>query len=537
MHPIKKTLLLVSLIFSMTPVMAERTQQTCLKEHAKDCIVTIVPPDLSGVTLASCNTPVLETYVLQNNSPFMVEIGAPEIIDITPPSANITLSSTTCGSTLAANASCNIVVSFSLCALGDYSATLEDPISSRPGYVTSAISLTLTPPAVGASYDASGNNDLTLSYTSSMDGDLWTLYAGAPTPLPTPATPATQKQGHLFGAFCVGPNCVAVGESFQEPAYTNLLPLAYTSTDGGNTWALTPAFTTDAQGQGLLQSVACVDLNCASVGLSTTGNFTNLKPLGYISTNGGVTWSLPRSFSPSLPANTQAQLFSVDCVVTTCTTVGSFYNTAASAPVIPTAPLGYVSTDSGNTWSSTGVTFDASTPTNTFLNSVSCVGTTCTAVGGYFNNSNLNQPYSFYSTNSGSTWTASPITSASGQAQEALFAVDCVGTDCVAAGASFDSNGDSQLPLVYTSDDYGQTWTIASLPALLDYQIQAGLDGVTCVGSNTCIAVGNYYDSLGNIYPLAYTSQDQGSSWTLSLPIPPVSASQPQGQFFGIAGS
>ena len=144
-----------------------------------------------------------------------------------------------------------------------------------------------------------------------------------------------------------------------------------------------------------------------------TNTTTNIVPLSYTSTNGGNSWSV--SSALSLPgdvaisvANSRLRGVTCDTTRLQCTAVGSYKNTSSNI-----VPLSYTSTNGGNSWSlSSTVPLPgdvATTTANSVLNGVACDSTRlqCTAVGSYRNTSTNIVPLSYTSTNAGNSWSLS----------------------------------------------------------------------------------------------------------------------------------
>ncbi len=190
------------------------------------------------------------------------------------------------------------------------------------GVACSSSGLTCT--AVG-----SDGNSLPLSYISTDGGVTWALSTTQP-------PPDGSGHGSLHGVACFGSgtNCTAVGTDI------NNAPLSYTSTDSGVTWALSmtqPPL--DGSGTGYLYGVACSSSGstCTAVGYDTTPT-----PLAYSSTNGGVTWALSTT-QPPLDQSGQGSILGVACSSSSLTCAAVGYNGSS-------APLSYLSTDGGVTW-------------------------------------------------------------------------------------------------------------------------------------------------------------------------------------------
>ena len=145
------------------------------------------------------------------------------------------------------------------------------------------------------------NNLTPLSYTTANGGTTWSL--SATLFLPSDVAANGIQNTELQGVSCdsAGTRCVAVG--FYRSTSNNINPLSYTSVNGGATWSLsaTLPLPVDVAGNGgqnsELQGVTCdsARTQCSAVGFYLNSS-NNLVPLSYVTSNGGVNWSLSAAF-------------------------------------------------------------------------------------------------------------------------------------------------------------------------------------------------------------------------------------------------
>lgn len=381
---------------------------------------------------------------------------------------------------------------------------------------------------VGLSLDISSNNNMPLAYTSSNGGQNWSLSF----PL---TLPIGQAQGALNTIYCASNSaCITGGESF-DGSFNNNLPLIYISSNGGNNWTLSPALSLPSgQTQGEVSGVNCAGNLCAAVGVSFDNSFNNQLPLSYTSNDGGNNWTL--SSALSLPSGqTQGMLSNVNCILNKCTVVGTSFDNSFGNQL----PMVYTSNDSGNNWTLSSALPLPSGQTQGTLHDITCTSTSCVAAGESFDISgNNNLPLAYTSSDGGLNWTlSSALSLPSGQTQGELSSVTCTGNHCVAVGQSFNNSFGNRLPLVYTSTDGGHHWTLTSNLSLPSGQTQGVLSGVLCTDNGICNAVGQTFDiGFSNRLPLVYISSDAGNNWTLSqaLPLP---SGQTQGELLGVGAS
>jgi hypothetical protein len=188
----------------------------------------------------------------------------------------------------------------------------------------------------------------------------------------------------------------------------------------------------------------------------------------------------------------------------------------------------------------------SSNPYSSAGTGVSCpTASSCTAVGIY----NLLTGTSVSSTaelltESGGAWTATqaPLppnaqTPASGVYSDAgLNGISCSSSSsCVADGTYVDTTGNSQGMLLTLA---GGSWTAVQAPLPADASTTnpgASLNGISCASASSCIAVGTYNDSTNKAHALLLTLN--GGSWTAAAAPIPANSPDNQGDLFGISCS
>jgi len=164
----------------------------------------------------------------------------------------------------------------------------------------------------------------------------------------------------------------------------------------------------------------------------------------------------------------------------------------------------------GTAWSSTTVPQPAGS-TYTTLSAVSCLSaTSCLAVGDYGSD--------FSATWNGTRWSLGTMPAPAGGVSPTLAALSCTSSRfCVAVGQYLN---DVDTPEALVVNWNGSVWSIASQPVGLP--VGATLTGVSCASASACAAVGSYQDSHGNSQPLAETWD--GTSWTVATTSLPAAA-------------
>jgi hypothetical protein len=145
----------------------------------------------------------------------------------------------------------------------------------------------------------------------------------------------------------------------------------------------------------------------------------------------------------------------------------------------------------GSAWTAIPVPLPAST-SGGFLNSVSCTGGSCVAVGGYFRGSTLFLLSEIWN---GSSWRVALPPVISGQRFPALAVVSCVSaTYCVAAGEYVPaSNLSGSVAIVGIWN--GSTWRMITAPAVGTFHFAAFFT-ISCTSTTFCMLGGEYASSV-----------------------------------------
>ena len=194
-----------------------------------------------------------------------------------------------------------------------------------------------------------------------------------------------------------------------------------------------------------------------------------------------------------------------------CVAVGSYTSTAIGSPALPLA-----STYDGTQWITASLPLPADFQTGEGLVSVACASATlCQAVGSYVTNGAGNPTRPLIETFNGAGWNLAASPAPPNLGGTAFFdSVACVSTtSCHAVGAYADTGG-LVLPLIETFD--GAVWSAVISPLPADYQSGARLNGITCVSSGLCQAVGSYVTLGAVARPLVVQTTD-GVTWTASV--------------------
>ncbi|MHB1568346.1 MAG: putative Ig domain-containing protein [Solirubrobacteraceae bacterium] len=208
-----------------------------------------------------------------------------------------------------------------------------------------------------------------------------------------------------------------------------------------------------------------------------------------------------------------------------CTAPGDCVAAGTAIPVGSGTPQPVVAAESGGVWGPpapvTSLPVDASSTPATTLPSISCTSaTSCVAVGSYTETSGGKGAMTVPVSVSGSTATpgsasavALPKDAGTGSSQNAaLNGVSCLSSgDCTAVG-SYALSGGGTLPVVAVAGA-GGAWTTKSVTTAPAAQSpptnpDATLTAISCPTTGACEAVGGYGDSSGNSYPWAVQVSD-----------------------------
>lgn len=294
----------------------------------------------------------------------------------------------------------------------------------------------------------------------------------------------------LSGVACLSPTwCKAVGgfATSEQGPYRNVI-----ESWNGRVWTVDPS---PASEVGIF-SVSCVSRTfCMAVGSTSSPGTPTL-----IESWDGTRWSVDPS---PVPPGGGAQLFGVSCAsVSACMAVGSYVAPARTLAeswdgtrwaLVPTPNIG---------------------PSRNLLFGVSCPSvTSCTAVGYFvYSKSEYEASLSLVESWDGTRWSIVPSPSPAGTFT-GLQAVSCVSpTWCMAVGGGAHTAGDRSWTFIQQWN--GTRWATVPSP---NKGLQSGLDGVSCVSTMSCQAVG--YGTKGTNTTVTLAEVWNGNRWAvLSTP-------------------
>ena len=110
----------------------------------------------------------------------------------------------------------------------------------------------------------------------------------------------------------------------------------------------------------------------------------------------------------------------------------------------------------------------------------------------------------------GTTWTEVPSPTPVGSIDTVLLSVSCTTPDSCSATGFYLNTASTWLTLAEAWD--GSSWNLVPSPGPSGVA-GSKLAGVSCAGPNSCMAVGDSFDTAGNTYTLA--EEWDGSSWSV----------------------
>jgi hypothetical protein len=162
-------------------------------------------------------------------------------------------------------------------------------------------------------------------------------------------------------------------------------------------------------------------------------------------------------------------------------------------------------------WSTRSLPWSVAGPTDSYLNEVSCVSSTCVGVGYAENSSSTSLP--LIEVKSGGVWDRVPEALPTGVQGLTWLSVSCASTtSCEGVGEATTATATEMVAL----DRSGSTWTDSLLPTTAGWS-SPQVASISCVVA-TCVAVGSAQVS-GQSVPIVETLND--STWTASTVSPP----------------
>lgn len=294
----------------------------------------------------------------------------------------------------------------------------------------------------------------------------------------------------LDGIACEAVRCVAVGTASHQ----GTVPLIGKRT--ASSWASSTLSVRGMVSTSGLDSVSCTSLTqCVAVGASSSAN-GHSRALAEVWD--GTSWKLAAADDRAGAAYND--LSSVSCRTSMCEAVGF------------ASPARFADTPIAESWNKKTWTLQTTAlpprATSGTLNGVACTSASrCVAVGQATTGTTS---HAFIETWDGSHWQAQWVAIPLGAIASFLRAVSCVSASACLTVGSYVTSGGNSAALAERWN--GATWTLLS-PLQPGLSGSSHLEGVDCVSTKRCVAVGTYSTSTKDAFALVeYWS---GSAWSV----------------------
>jgi outer membrane protein OmpA-like peptidoglycan-associated protein len=356
--------------------------------------------------------------------------------------------------------------------------------------------------AVGQFLDTAGHEQAQLDVESS---GIWSALG---VPLPSGASTSADSSLVAVNCFSVG-SCVAVGQYTDDSDHVQALVVAQTSGSWSAVSVPLPNNADTADADNSLDAVSCTSsTDCAAVGgylaevpASSCVDDDCQEPLLVVES--GASWSAPTAPLPPDATSSPATgdiLNTINCSsVGNCVAGGSYVDTHGNNQLA-------LDEDTAGTWSAVVAPLPAdasSSPDTNAIDSVTCTSDdNCVAVGQYDNDTKTEYPEGLIETETSGTWAAAtaplPSDARANQPNVQLNDLSCSSsTSCVAVGTYVTSLGDLH-PKALLDVDFSGSWLAGFVELPSDAsgaQPYSQLAQVACTTSISCIAVGSYVTS------------------------------------------
>jgi hypothetical protein len=241
--------------------------------------------------------------------------------------------------------------------------------------------------------------------------------------------------------------------------------------------------------------------------LAALGTVLALIASSGVAAAGSPSWST-QALHWSVGGPTDSYLNEVSCVSTTCVGVG--YAENASDTLLP-----LIAVKASGVWTRVPETLPASVEDLTWL-SVSCVSeTSCEGIGEATTSRSTEM---VALDRSGSTWTVSLLPVLTGWSSPQVASISCAVASCVAVGIAQVS--DQSIPVVETLS--GSIWT-ASTVSVPSGSTDTSFANVACVDATDCTADGFSTNASDETNPIV--AVEASGSWTIQVSTPPTGTS------------
>ncbi|HTX00802.1 MAG TPA: hypothetical protein VMD59_18620, partial [Acidimicrobiales bacterium] len=340
---------------------------------------------------------------------------------------------------------------------------------------------------------------------------------------PLPANAGTSPNAELETLACPSSTSCAAAGTYQDSSHVTHTVV---ETDASGSWSAIedplPSGASSAQSS-VVTSVACPSATaCLAVGYYLDSSSVE-RPL--LLTDSSGSWSAAEAPYPSgAPSSSSAELEGESCPsATACVAVGYYLDSSSHDQ-----PL--LLTGSSGSWSAAlgPLPSGASANPAAIVSDVSCASSTACVAAGTYHDSSGNTQGMLLADSSGS-WSASEAPLPSGASSNPSFVTTqlaCASSSsCALAGSYASASGAQGLLLA----DSSGSWSAASAPEPSGAapSPSGALKAVACSGATSCVAVGDYQDSAGNMQGLL-ASESAGSWSATEAPVPSGAAADPE---------
>jgi RHS repeat-associated protein len=296
----------------------------------------------------------------------------------------------------------------------------------------------------------------------------------------------------------------------------------------GSAWTKSSYSNPSGATESRLNAVSCRSTtSCMAVGSYVdSGKATHPLALSW----NGTTWT--QTATTGQPSgSTAAEYTAVTCPTGTsgCGAAGTYTDSGGKKH-------GFAPWWSGSAWSELTLPMPEGTTESEFSATACTSSTSCHLVGNYHNKEGIVKPLGLKLNTS--TWAIKSTPLPSGITTGRLSAVSCISTTCIAVGRMTNGSKVETYGLKYTSE----AWSLAATPTTAGATGER-LTGVSCSATSNCIAVGNY-ETGSETKPQAVSWN--GSAWSAqaidsesfaAMTVSPAAVSCPSSSYCQATGS
>ena len=325
--------------------------------------------------------------------------------------------------------------------------------------------------------------------TSTATTPTTTLVWGMQAPLPLLSGSGTTT---LNDVACFGSTCTAVG--FLDDGVSTS---ALVASDSTGQWAMSTLPTTLSGSDAQFSSVSCDENGCTAVGSFDNG--TNSE--AFAASNSTGSW-IETAIPTTLAGTPDVWLTGASCTSAGCTAVG-YSNDGTSLS-------SFIASNTSGSWVETPLLRATNGSDGDQLSSVSCTASDCVAVGTL----TATDPSTYavttkaFWTSASNNWTEELLSTVSPEIDAQLTGISCTESGCTAVGSANDNNGTDTEALVATES--AGTWTEQVVPNQISGAVNTELSSVSC-NAQACELVGSYLQAT---HQIPFSLSNGSGTWT-----------------------